>query len=92
MGIDLTGLPSSSEIRFSYPEERRQRSFSDAIASPARPLRELKAHFSLEIVLIAGQAVTYGSAGGKLPLGKGAARSPALSFAAAVRKAATNRE
>jgi hypothetical protein len=38
------------------------------------------------------QALTYGSAGGKLPGGKGEARSPARSLAAAVRKAATNKE
>ena len=38
------------------------------------------------------QAVTNGNPGGKLPVGKGAARLPAFSFAAAVRKAARNSE
>jgi hypothetical protein len=38
------------------------------------------------------QPLTNGSAGGKLPAGKGAARSPAWSFSAAVREAATNQE
>ena len=39
----------------------------------------------LWIPLYGPQAVTYGSAGGKLPMGKEAARSPALSLTAARR-------
>jgi len=47
---------------------------------------------AVDKALASAGPLTNGRAGGKLPAGKGAARSPARSFSAAVRKQATYQE